>query len=216
MVSIMLRSEMFNRCLHADYDPEGPSDYDIQLIGDTIYIFFEGSDEKEDWIDNFNFPATPYKDCHPKWRCHRGFLNAWKDMQDAIVFTVGRLLGLDAENEIKNITCIGYSHGGALSLLATEDMEYRYGKEYNVKGYGFEAPRVIWGIIPKEVKYRLRNYEVIRNKGDLVTHVPPICFGFRNAGTMYKMGKTFKYGPIKAHFSSNVMTELLEKEKEEA
>lgn len=194
---------LFKKCLYAEYihTAEG-GDYAIQTEGDTLYILFECSDGKEDWKNNFDFPITPYRDSN--WYCHRGFLKVWKAMRDEIECRVKELLTED----IKNITCIGYSHGAAISVLCTEDMEYLWGSQYKVKGYGFGCPRVLWGIVPKEVKERLRNFKSIRNKPDLVTHVPPKIFGYRNAGELIKIGKDFKYNPIKAHYPEVYIKEL--------
>jgi predicted lipase len=141
-----------------------------------------------------------------KWRVHGGFLTVWKDMQNAIETHVASIL--KDHLEINKIVCIGYSHGAALAVLATEDMEYLHGKSYEISGYGFGCPRVLWGIVPAEVKYRLRNFISVRNIPDIVTHVPPMLFGFRNAGTLIKVGRKGKYSPFKAHCASAYITEL--------
>lgn len=227
----------FKRCLNANYihTPIG-GDYSIEAEGDTLYLLFECSDDKEDWLNNFDFipeehkdreqtpklilvkniikavweylklPTKPYKKMFKKWRVHGGFLKVWTDMKDDIEAYVAEFLS--HHPEIKKIVCIGYSHGAALAVLATEDMEYLYGKSYEVSGYGFGTPRVLWGIVPEEVKYRLRNFTSVRNIPDIVTHVPPMLFGFRNAGTLVKIGERGKYNPFKAHYASAYITEL--------
>ena len=141
-----------------------------------------------------------------KWRVHGGFLKVWKDIKDNIEDYVAELLG--NHPEIKKIVCVGYSHGAALSVLATEDMEYRYGESYEVSGYGFGTPRVLWGIVPDDVKHRLRNFKSVRNIPDIVTHVPPMFLGFRNAGTLVRVGEKGKYPPIKAHYASAYIAEM--------
>ena len=211
-------------------------DYYIEAENDTLYLLFECSDGMDDWIHNFDFipdphkdrentpklallkgilkavceylkmPSKPYKDMFKKWRVHGGFLKVWKSMKDDIEAFVAEIL--KNHPEIKKIVIIGYSHGAALAVLATEDMEYLYGKSYEVSGYGFGTPRVLWGIVPKEVKYRLRNFTSVRNIPDIVTHVPPVFFGFRNAGTLVKVGKKGKYNPFKAHYASAYIDEL--------
>jgi hypothetical protein len=211
-------------------------DYCIEFEGDTLYILFECSDGAEDWLHNFDFipdpykerektpktelvkgvaetvlkylavPSEPYKNMFKKWRVHGGFLAVWKDMQNAIEEIVAEIL--KKHPEIKKIVIIGYSHGASIAVLATEDMEYLHGESYEVSGYGFGTPRVLWGIVPEEVKYRLRNFTSIRNIPDIVTHVPPMIFGFRNAGTLIKVGRKGKYSPFKAHYASAYITEL--------
>lgn len=199
--------DLFIRCLNAEYTHTAEcGDYAIQVQGNTLYLLFEWSDGAEDWKNNFNFPVKPYKDMKPKWYCHRGFLKVWKAMQDEVEAKVFDIL--NSHFEITHIKCVGYSHGAAIAVLATEDMMYLYGDDYFVEGYGFGAPRVLWGIVPKEVKERLQCFITIRNIPDIVTHVPPILFGFRNAGTLLKIGKKGKYTPIKAHYPSAYLDEL--------
>ena len=197
----------FKRCLNAKYIHTAYSgDYAIEAERDTLYILFQKSSGAEDWKHNFSFPAKPYKRMKTVWLCHGGFLRVWKAMRNEIEAYVAEILA--NHTEIKKIVCIGYSHGAALSVFATEDMEYLYGKDYEVSGYGFGIPRVLWGIVPKDVKNRIRNFTSIRNIPDIVTHVPPIIFGFRNAGTLVKVGKKGKYNPIKAHYPSAYKDEL--------
>ena len=203
----------FNRCLYAKYiHTENSGDYAIEVNGDTLYILFQKSSGAEDWLNNFAFPAKPYKRMNTVWLCHGGFLKVWKAMRNDIEAYVAEILA--NHSEIKKIVCIGYSHGAALSVLATEDMEYLYGKDYEVSGYGFGIPRVLWGIVPKEVKDRLRNFISVRNIPDIVTHVPPMIFGFRNAGTLIKVGEKGKYNPFKAHYPSAYIAEMTVKEGE--
>lgn len=234
----MKLSKLFSRCLNATYiHTECGGDYAVELDGDTLYLLFECSDGKEDWINNFDFvpdnyeerdetsvlasiaikaganaigeylklPEKPYKDMPKSWRVHGGFLKVWKAMQDQIEYKVTKHLEL---HQIKNIVCVGYSHGGALSLLATEDMAFLYGDRVNVTGYGFGSPRVLWGIVPKTIKNRLKGYKVIRNVSDLVTHVPPALFGFSHGGEVVKLGQRGKYNMIKAHRPESYMTEF--------
>lgn len=198
---------LFRRCLNANYvHTEKGGDYAIEVEGDTLYLLFEWSDGVEDWQSNFDFPARPYKDMKPKWRCHRGFLRVWKDIRNDLEDYVAERLKYHPE--ITNIVCVGYSHGAAISVFATEDMEYLYGEKYSVRGYGFGCPRVLWGIVPKEVKRRLSNFVAIRNIPDIVTHVPPMLFGFKHAGTLLKIGEKDKYSPVKAHYASAYIEEL--------
>lgn len=198
---------LFERCLNAEYThtAEG-GDYAIIYQGDTLYLLFECSDGKEDWKNNFDFPVKPYKQMNDTWLCHGGFFKVWSAMRDEIEEKVR--LTLQFNPQIKNITCVGYSHGGPLSVLATEDMEYLYGKDYEVSGYGFGSPRVLWGVIPNAVKYRLRRFTTIRNIPDIVTHLPPKFLGFRDAGVILEVGEKGKYTPIKAHYADAYITEI--------
>ncbi len=204
---------LFKRCLSAQYIHTAESgEYAIEIDGDTLYLLFECSSGAEDWINNFDFPAEPYGQMKRKWQCHRGFLRVWKAMQKQIESNVKGILA--EHKQIKKIVCIGYSHGGALCVLATEDMAYLYGDRYTIEGYGFGAPRVLWGKIPHEVKNRLGRFITVRNIPDIVTHLPPLVFGFRNAGTMLRIGKRGKYTSVEAHFPASYIAELEEYEPE--
>lgn len=204
--------KLFKRCQAANYTHTKESgDYAIEYENGTIYLLFEWSDGKEDWKNNFNFPAKPYKRMTDKWHCHRGFLKVWKAMRDDIEAQIADLFSLFTP--IKKIVCVGYSHGAAISLLATEDMTYLYGSKVKVEGYGFGCPRVLWGKIPKAVKERLKTFKAVRVVPDLVTHVPPALFGFKHIN-LTKIGKKGKYGPIRAHYPDVYTTELLNINKE--
>ena len=199
--------DLFERCLNATYVRTPKSgDYAIEVEKDTLYLLFEWSDGVWDWIHNFLFPAKPYKRMNDVWFCHRGFLGVWKAMRDEIESDVRHKLA--AHRRIKNIVCVGYSHGGALALFATEDMEYLYGDRYNVLGFGFGAPRVVWGCVGKAVKKRLCRFFTVRNSPDLITHVPPVLMGFRHVGGVVEIGGKGKYSPIRAHYPDAYAKEL--------
>ncbi len=204
---------LFTRCLNARYITTAEDgNYAIELDGRTLYLLFEHSNGIEDWKNNFDFPVSPYKNMNPVWQCHRGFLRVWRGMQEELEERVAYIL---ARNQrINSIVCVGYSHGGALAVFATEDMEYLHGARCNVSGYGFGAPRVLFGIVPREIKHRLRNFITVRNIPDLVTHLPPLVFGFQNAGTLKRIGKRGKYTPVSAHFSESYLAELEALEEE--
>lgn len=196
---------LFKKCQKAKYNhTEDHVDYSIKVEDRTLFIFFEWSDDKADWKRNFNFPAKAYKRGNDKWWVHRGFLSAWKSVRDAIEREVYFLLSTFIIDDIK---VVGYSHGAALALLATEDMTFRFGEEVKVQGWGFGCPRTLWGFIPKVVKERLKGFTSVRNIPDIVTHIPPMIFGYRNINLL-KIGKPGQYSPIKAHYVSSYLDNL--------
>lgn len=187
---------LFDRCYNADYIRTNESgDYAIEVEGGTIYLLFQWSNGREDWRNNFDFPAKAYKHTEVTWRVHRGFLRVWKAMRDDIEQKVAAILNAQ---EIEKIVCVGYSHGAALALLATEDMEYHHGQTVSVEGWGFGAPRVLWGRVPAQIKHRLRHFTPVRNIPDIVTHLPPAVFGFKHVNLL-RVGEPRKYGIIDAH-----------------
>ena len=198
--------ELFDRCLAAKYihTAEG-GDYAIEVEDGIIYLLFQWSAGAVDWKNNFDFPARPYKRMNDVWYCHRGFLRVWKAMRDEIEAKVAEII--DAEPLIYGFKCVGYSHGAALALFATEDMAYHYGVTYWVNGYGFGCPRVVWGIIPKAVNHRLARFTAVRNIPDIVTHVPPALFGFHHTNIL-KIGERGKYTAVGAHYPQAYQEEL--------
>lgn len=198
-------SELFNRCLRAKYiHTVEDGDYAIELDGDTLYLLFQWSHSHMDWVSNFDFPARAYKNGEDKWRVHRGFLRVWKAMRDDIERKVDEIL---AEKKIQKIMCVGYSHGAAISLLATEDMVYLHGDKYTVNGYGFGCPRCVWGKLPEGVYARVMRFKAICHKQDIVTHLPPTVFGFRHPNIL-RLKTQKKLNCVDAHRPENYLETL--------
>lgn len=152
--------------------------YGIKIEENKLYLIFQGSVQKEDWLYNFDFMVKPYKNMPTKWYVHKGFANCWKLARDEILEIV--------ENTIENrqLIILGYSHGAGLALLAHEFFEYN---GYSPVTYGFGCPRILW-LPKKEILKRFRNVTLVRRKGDLVTHVPFSWLGFVHATKLLKIG----------------------------
>lgn len=179
--------------------------YKIVYNGRTAEVYFQHSSGIWDWLSNFDFAVRPYKRMKDEWRCHRGFLRVFKGMQDEIADLIGT--AIDA-GRIDSIICVGYSHGAPLALLAVEDLCFRYGDRVSVRGFGFGAPRVILGDLPADVELRVANYTAINVTGDLVSHLPPKLFGYRDAANVLLLASAGDYGPIEAHVCTSIIAEL--------
>lgn len=119
---------------------------------DTLYIYFQGSNQITDWVRNFLFKKRPYKDMELPYYVHRGFLNAWKEVEDIVINKIMELdnTGLSSSDILslcmpqsllehqklqpsiitkhyrwKHIIVVGYSHGGALAGLCHECVWFR-------------------------------------------------------------------------------------------
>lgn len=170
---------------------ENDGDYYMKRDGDTLKLFFEWSDGKEDWRNNFRFlaiPCKPYKGMKVLWFCHRGFFGVWKSVKPYVEKAI-------LDPSVKKIDIVGYSHGGPLALFCYEYCTF-HRPDVEVRGMGFGCPRVFWGIVPKSVKERLKGFKVIRNGNDIVTHVPPVVFGYHHVSEMVKVGQT---NPVNDH-----------------
>lgn len=195
--------KLFIKVLEAEHTQlkEETASFFAEREGDTLRLLFEESNGKTDWKNNLRFfaiPTKPYKDMDAAWFAHRGFLRVWKVIEPHLAEQI-------ADQTVKRIEIAGYSHGGAIALLCFEYCKY-HRPEIPVDGFGFGAPRVVWGIVPREVKARLAGFRVIRNGRDLVTHLPPRIFGFRQLGQLEVVGKSA--GPIKDHYP-NAYTDAL-------
>ena len=141
--------------------------------GKTLFIFFEGSNSITDWVENFMFTHKLYKE----FRVHKGFYRAYSQVRDLMLDTI-------YNGKYENIIVVGYSHGGALTQLAHEDIVYHF-PSVNVHSYAFESPRCLK--VGKKYKDRWKDLVVIRNGCDIVTHCPPKIFGYTDLGTMIKI-----------------------------
>ena len=220
-----LAEQMFYRCLNAKYIhvDECGGDYAIEedSSGETLYLLFQWSHGTEDWKSNFNFPARPYKDMKLKWYCHRGFLRVWKGIED-------RILPHVLNQKYKKIIVVGYSHGAAIATFAHEFVwfhrpDLRDGN--NIEGYGFGCPRVMFGFATKKLLKRWENFHPIRNLNDIVTHVPPVLFGFRHVNKVIKIGTKIHYKDerhpkrrkcVLAHYPQNYIFSLYQKYKDQS
>ena len=197
----MKLSALFNRIRSVPYArTESDGSYYFERRGNTLYLFFQESVEKKDWRNNFDFPAKPYRDMEIKWYVHRGFLRVWKEIKERVKEQI-------ADETVKKIVVAGYSHGAAIAVLCYEFCVF-HRPSAAVVGYGFGCPRVLFGFPPKEIRDRFCNFYVIRNSSDIVTHLPPKCFGYRHVGNILHIGLNSRYGLIKSHLAENYIHEL--------
>lgn len=194
------------------------NDVDFKFIeyDNTLEIYFQGSNQVTDWIDDFLFSKRPYKNMDVSFRVHRGFLKQWKQIEDIIIEKI-------KNPKYKEIVIIGYSLGGALAWFCHECCwYYRPDIRNNIYGFGFEAPRVYACLyIKPQLKERWDNFLVIRDNNDIVTHCPPIIFGYRHTSKILKIkGDTSlvenKWIPkcIKSHYPQVVLDGLMKYENE--
>ncbi len=197
--------QLFERTLCAPYLQlkENAASYLAKREGETLYLFFEKSNGATDWRNNFDFPAKPYRDMDGGlWFVHRGFLRVFKTVEPLIASAV-------ADGRVKKIVIAGYSHGAALALLCHEYCVYhRPDLAGRIVGYGFGCPRVVWGFLRKRVKARFKNFTVVKNCRDVVTHLPPRLFGYRHVGSILHIGRQRALGGVDSHRAEHYLEEL--------
>lgn len=200
----MQLSKLFERCLKVPYiHIENAADYAAERMGSTLYLYFEASNGAIDWKNNLDFPAKPYKRMEKTlWFAHRGFLKVWKSAENHIAAEI-------RDETVKRVVVVGYSHGAALAVFCHEYIWFhRPDLRSGLTGYGFGCPRVIWGVLPSSVRTRWKNFTVIRNIDDLVTHLPPALLGYTHVGKILKIGDRGCYSSIDAHRPENIRQEL--------
>lgn len=181
--------ELFDMCLNAKYQTiEGTdADFCIKRSGTKLFLLLECSNQKKDWIHNFDFAGKPYHDMPKKWKAHRGFVKVWKSIIPFIEDQIN-------DPTVTQIVTVGYSHGAALTCLAQEYIWFnRPDIRDNCFAFAFESPRVFCGWRrPAYLRERWSNLFVFRNGKDLVTHVPPRLFGFKHVGNFIRIGQSRK------------------------
>lgn len=195
--------ELFERCLEISYTSvENGGDFAVESSGTHLYIYLECSDGAEDWQNNLDFVARPYKGMEGNWQAHGGFVRVWGSVKKYLRDVI-------KDKAYQSISIVGYSHGAALAVLCHKYAYYhRPDIRDNILGYGFGCPRVIYGRWREEYEQIWQRFTVIRNIDDIVTHLPPSVIGFIHVGSMLEIGKAGKYSRVDAHRAENIMREL--------
>lgn len=200
----MRLSYLMDACLHADYThlPQGV-DYAARRVGGQLQLYLEASNGSEDWCHNLDFPAAAYRrEGRAVFYAHRGFLSAFSILAPV-------LDGLLCDQTLGAVLIVGYSHGAALGTLAHEYVWYhRPDLRSRLVGYGFGSPRVLFGTGRRELAPRWEGYTVVRNAGDIVTHLPPAFLGYYHVGELLTVGAEQGYSPTDAHRPENILREL--------
>ena len=200
----MTLSALFSRCVTRSYIAAPYSvNYAYDLTDGHLTLYFQDSDGVEDWLNNLDFPAAPLvREGNTAFYAHGGFLRLWSSLLPTIdpLFT---------DEQVHTVTVAGYSHGAALGLLCHEQAWYRRPDlRLTLRGYGFGCPRVVWGGVTDAVSLRWKGFTVIRNREDIVTHLPPRFLGYTHVGNLLEIGERGQYTPLDAHRPENILREL--------
>lgn len=234
----MKLSELFHNCAYdVEYKQTGDSvNYAFVEDRSTLYIYFQGSNSITDWVRNFWFGKKPYRDMEIEYKVHRGFLAAWKEVEDVVIAKITekkkrRFYNSFADAyyykkdyKFKKIIIVGYSHGAALAGFCTECVWFWRPdlRENGLEGYGFEAPRFYSGFrVKKSLKERWEKFTVIRTNNDIVTHCPPWIFKFCHVGYILKVKGDTSLAPkkwyipkcVKSHYPEVVYDALVKYEE---
>ena len=152
----------------------------------TIFLLFEPSKQKRDWINNFNFPVKIYKKQQSCLMVARGWGRAYKSCNDEIMEA---LIKMVKEKPDYQVLISGWSYGGAMSLIAAEEFYFRTRIKPSVITFG--APKPLWG--RKTKNYCLscvRDVKQYAHINDIIPYLPPALFGYKHL-VKNKIGKDF-------------------------
>lgn len=164
---------------------ETDTQWDYAIENGKLILRFDETRSPMDWWQNFRFLRKPYRDMKPKFRVHKGFIGKYKSIRST-------LFGIIASSEYDRIEILGYSQGGALALLAHEDIWYHRPELRNNKliTIVFGCPRVVSWFAPKD---RWHNVIRIQNGNDIVSKVPFSFLGYKHVGVPVTIGPERKW-----------------------
>ena len=121
-----IEEDYWQMCQHNAFTTVGTGvDYNISTINvpdETIILCFQATKGvlgSIDWKCNFDFPSTVYKHQTSCMKIHRGYVKAWKSARDEIM---GQMKVEMIKHPLYDVVVIGHSLGGAMALLAGEDI----------------------------------------------------------------------------------------------
>lgn len=202
MKNSIILSNLFIKIQNAEFKTVGDAvDYAIQVDDENelVYLIFEASNGKRDWQVNLNFIFNTfkrkiYKEQTSCIRCHRGFGNSYKSANDDIMSDFfcewGKHPGYTP------VIC-GWSYGGAMSVLAAEDFNYRSRTDKFDTNTGIKPVVITFGAPKifnrKSAKYVYDCCDIVvqvAQHNDIVTHLVPFA-SHVNLSNKLRVGKKF-------------------------
>ena len=170
-------------------------DYAITELPDYLVLAFQDSKDNKDWINNFRFAKKLYKRQLSCMKVHKGYGEAWRTCNDIIIKQVKDW----SEKTGKPLLIIGWSYGGAMSLLAAEDWHYRTGNKAMIVTFG--APMVAGNKKTQAYFRSVMDCVQWENRNDIVRYCPLVPFykhiGLKDCGdekfNFFKLFNSRKY-----------------------
>lgn len=189
-----------------------------------IFLMFQDSNGFRDWVNNLRYflsiyTKKSYKNQKSKSLVlHSGFIHAYKSANDVIMkYLLEKIESERKNNENSEIEVIitGWSHGGGLSQLAAEDLNFRTRKDIDDVNSGikpkvivFGSPKVlVFNSTAKYVRSCCSEIVEVSHYNDIITIMPPllsykhISKPLKRVGTKLNIIKIFK--PSIYHTSYN-------------
>jgi len=152
----------------------------VHREGETVYMSFQGSVDKMDWMQNFSFWKIPYKNMAVKFWVHSGIFGKYKSIRDEVLKEVATA---------KKVVLSGFSQGAGIATFAHEDILYHY-PHIEIESTAYSGPRVLGWFAPKKRWATLQRFTF---RCDLIPGLPPWLFGFKHVGNHSHLGKGPKW-----------------------
>ena len=204
---------------HSDYHESGDHVNWLIKVDENekkVYLLFEESNGKRDWLNNLAFPVKPYKKQENTLLVAHGWCNAYKSCNDEIQKAF--ISKLEEYNGFFPIIA-GWSYGGAMAVLAAEDFYFRTKQRPNLITFG--APKPIFG--KKSMNHIKESCGIIRqfaNVNDCICNLPPFP-GYKHINKIKVGNRKFNliewFKPKKYHTiydEESIYVELNKEDKE--
>lgn len=154
--------DYFNECSSGGWTTAG---LDVQFKLKNRVLYFQCTNGKSDWRNNFDIAKKVYTKSDIKFIAHRGFTRMWLSVKDII-----EKLDFDI--------IIGYSEGADFAIYAHENFYHRKG--YEPKTITFGNPASI--LFPsRKLRNRFTNVLNVTNPHDIV-YYSTLILGYRHVG----------------------------------
>lgn len=186
--------ELFNKIRSTKYTRTGKNcDWYIEVNDNTLYLLFQES-VGWDWLYNFfawPIPVKPYKDMKDKWLVHYGLIKVYKSARDVIMNAVK-----ESYKEGMKVIVGGFSHGGGLAQIASEDIFYQLSVKPEVILFGSMRPFMGKKTLEYAVSCFNEDSRSYQNGTDIVPYLPPYgkTLKFKHIGEKFNLFKIFKAG----------------------
>jgi hypothetical protein len=195
--------EEFKACISGEWKTCGIDvQYRIDRVGpNQAKLSFQGTVSIEDLKIDLKVFANPFKE-KPKDKygniMHRGF----QEGVESCFETIHKEL---IDMGIQYVDIRGYSLGAAYGEVFT-----LYLPKVNIETEAivFGGPRIFFfpnKKLKEEAKKRILRIE---NNDDLIAHLPPLLFGFRHIGHVYKIGIRDWFYTLDKHYGKEYIKEL--------
>jgi triacylglycerol lipase len=160
----------------------------------VVVVSFRGTVSPEDWLDDFDFLATPYAPLPNFGLVHQGFQLAYMAVRDSLLRQLA-----NAAKGFSRLIVTGHSLGAALSELAAPDLLHNAGLGLLPEVQNFAGPRVGFHDFASIFDVQIDVCFRVVNLWDIVPRVPPPLALFEHVGLAVHVDGGFTLDELVAH-----------------